>query len=159
MGVLQAFLYRSSSGSPWSMLAILRGRGGAGGGWVCLGVERSATSLAVDEGSVSPLEMWRRLLVGDVGENTEGAPVLAVEVLSRRSMLNQLLMMSCLEDKKKMVMEKKKKMMTVMKKKTKTKKKKQGEFNFIAFAASARNPSRASPIINIAVFGQVPYLM
>ena len=149
MGVLQAFPYRSSSGSPWSMLAILRGRGGGGGGWVCLGVERSATSLAVDDGSVSPLEMWRRLLVGDVGENTEGAPVLAVEVLSRRSILNQLLMMSCLEDKK----------MMVMKKKTKTKKKKQGEFNFIAFAASARNPRRASPIINIAVFGQVPYLM
>jgi len=151
MGVLQAFPYRSSSGSPWSMLAILRGRGGAGGGWVCLSVERSATSLAVDEGSVSPLEMWRRLLVGDVGENTEGAPVLAVEVLSRRSMLNQLLMMRCLEDKKKMMM--------VKKKKTETKKKKQKEFNFIAFAASARNPSRASPIINIAVFGQVPYLM
>jgi len=151
MGVLQAFPYRSSSGSPWSMLAILRGCGGAGGGWVCLGVERSATSLAVDEGSVSPLEMWRRLLVGDVGENTEGAPVLAVEVLSRRSMLNQLLMMRCLEDKKKMMM--------VKKKKTETKKKKQKEFNFIAFAASARNPSRASPIINIAVFGQVPYLM
>ena len=64
------------------MLAILRGCGGAGGGWVCLGVERLATSLAVDEGSVSPLEMWRRLLVGDVGEITEGAPVLAVKVTS-----------------------------------------------------------------------------
>lgn len=41
-----------------------------------------------------------------------------------------------------------------MKKKTTMKKKIQRDFNFIAFAASARNPSRASPIINIAVPGK-----
>ncbi len=43
----------------------------------------------MEVGSVSSLEMWRRLLFGDVGENMEGAPVLAVEVLSRRSIFDQ----------------------------------------------------------------------
>ena len=59
MGVLQALRRPSSSESSSSALAVLRGRGGDGGGGDCgLDMARSATSLPMDAGSVSSLEMW-----------------------------------------------------------------------------------------------------
>lgn len=64
MGVLQALRRPSSSESSSSALAVLRGRGGDGGGdgggGDCGGLDmaRSATSLPMDAGSVSSLEMW-----------------------------------------------------------------------------------------------------
>ncbi len=60
MGVLQALRRPSSSESSLSALAVLRGRGGDGGGGDCGGLDmaRSATSLPMDAGSVSSLEMW-----------------------------------------------------------------------------------------------------